>query len=234
MIAGGWHPAVDGACAPMFQPSQVWTGVSRTPPALLAQALSDPEEPNPAFRIRAMPDQDETEINDTMAPPTDRAQARETQPPGEDDAEALRVSVTMVPAAPSLTASPAPPEYWKAAYDKLVEIHEEQRKDRDARQGREDALVARFAAVAKESSDDNREKLTEAIDRIGTRLGALEETVQAKDAEKNARLAEGESRFAAIELSVTELRGRFDALVAELAKAKADARSPQANPPAQP
>jgi hypothetical protein len=189
-------------------------------------ALSDLEDDNPAFFCRPMPnDQDDPEVTETLVPPTDReGEDRDTKPPGAADAEATRAAATMLPGAPSAPSAPAPPEYWKAAYDKLVEIHEEQRTDRRERQGRDDALVSRLSAAAKEASESSVTHLTTAlgeiaqsVERIATRMETLEET----DAQQTKRLAEGDKRFADIEQALAELRNKFETLSADLAAAKA-------------
>jgi hypothetical protein len=185
---------------------------------------------------------DDNETSETLAPDTDRATRDTTPPDPVAEAGALKALATMLPAAPLASPAPAPPEYWKAAYDKLVEIHEDSKKDRDTRQAREDALVGRFVAAAKESSDANRDNLITAlgevaksVEDIGAKLVVLEETAKAKDAAQDKRLAEGDARFLQIERSVAELRTRFDALVTELAQAKANAaRPPEAPSSAQP
>jgi hypothetical protein len=181
------------------------------------------DPPNQPSHLRAMPnEQDERETTETLAPETDR-EGRDTKPPGADDAEAGRVAATMLPAAPSAPA-PAPPEYWKAAYDKLVEIHEEQRKDREARAARDDALVSRLSAAAKEASDSSVAHLTtalggigESVERIANRLVKLEENDEAHA----RRLADGEERFASIEKQLADLKGLVTKLEADLAAAKA-------------
>lgn len=240
------------------------------PAPLLAQALFDPEDrpplrrsdhefctcwecsrPDPDFRdpLTLMPnDQDERET-DTVPPDTDRAQ-RETAPPDPiEEAGARDALKTMLPAAPSLPPPPAPPEYWKAAYDKLVEIHEDSKKDRESRQAREDALVGRFVAAAKESSDANRDDLmtalgevTKSVENMGTKLVALEK----HDAAHDERLNEGEARFKQIEESIVALKDDLIALVTRemksaaekiealeklLAEAKANARPPAPTAP---
>jgi hypothetical protein len=213
---------------------------------LLAQALFDPEDrpplrrgdhefctcwecsqPDPNFRdlLILMPnDQDERET-DTVPPDTDRAERETTPPDPIEEAGAREALKTMLPAAPSLPPSPAPPEYWKAAYDKLVEIHEESRKDRDSRQAREDALVGRFVAATKESSDANRDDLmaalgevTKSVENMGTKLVDLEK----HDAAHDERLNEGEVRFKQIEDSIIALKDDLFELVTREMKSATD------------
>jgi hypothetical protein len=202
------------------------------PPLLYMSSLDDPEDDFPTRE--PMPNDTDRETAETIAPDTDRAE-RDTSPPGADDAEATRAAATMLPAAPSAPA-PAPPEYWKAAYDKLVEIHEDQRKDREGRAARDDALVLRLSAAAREASDANVADLKAAmsevvysVESIGNRLITLEES----DAQQTKRLAEGEKRFDDIERQLADLKGLVTKLEADLKEAKANVPARPAPSPGQ-
>lgn len=203
MISAGCLPASLGA---------VWIGETCPPPELLAAALSDREDDPPAYRCRPMPDQDPRETTETLAPPTD------PEPPTSPENEKPEPKHAMNP------PPPAPPEYWKAAYDKLVEIHEDARRDRESRAARDDALVMRLSAAAKEASESSVTHLTTAlseiavsVERIGTRLVSLE----ANDEAHAKRLAEGDERFGAIEQQLADLKALVTKLEADLAEAKA-------------
>lgn len=63
-------------------------------------ALSDAEEPNPAFRIAAMPDNDDRDapLTDAAPPPSEPLNERPTQPPDPiDEALAVAKMNTMLP-----------------------------------------------------------------------------------------------------------------------------------------
>jgi DNA repair exonuclease SbcCD ATPase subunit len=156
--------------------------------------------------LTAMPEDQDPRETDTIAPDTDRAN-RETLPPGEADVEASRAAATMLPAAPSLAPPPAPPEYWKAAYDKLCEVHEDAKRDRLSRQEREDALVVRFAAAAKEASDANRDNITTAISEIARSVESIGEKLvklEDSDSEQSKELKELRAELDSIKRAMRE------------------------------
>lgn len=185
--------------------------------ALRMPALSDPEDDFVTKRPRLITMSDtDRESTPTMAPDTDRGAERDTLPPDPvEEAGAARAAATMLPGAPS---APAPPEYWKAAYDKLVEIHEDQRKDRDGRQGRDDELVARLSAAAKQASDDNRENLTTALGEIARSVEGIGKQMLILE-EADAQHDEG---IAALERQFTELKEELLSLVDAATKSAAD------------
>lgn len=137
----------------------------------------------------------------TLAPDTDRAD-RDTSPP--DPIVEAKLTATMLPGAPSV---PAPPEYWKAAYEKLVEIHEDQKAERvrrDAReQENEDRLVARLLAGRKvlddklvsiattvESTARDVQKLTPRVAEVEAKLTELQKAHTSFKVEMESKLAE--------------------------------------------
>lgn len=83
-----------------------------------------------------MTDHEDRQAGDTIAPDTDRA-ARETEPPGEADAEATRVMTTMVPPAttPALDENglvPIPSSMPELLYNQLMLVHQKQtQRDHD-------------------------------------------------------------------------------------------------------
>jgi hypothetical protein len=112
VIGGGWNPAVDGACAPMFTPGQVWTGISRTPPELLAQALTDREDDGPSFRYLTMDEQDERRDTPTISapppgPPSEPVTSVENEAPAP-----LKAIAPPAPGNPFAT----PPPWWEGSF----------------------------------------------------------------------------------------------------------------------
>ena len=178
-------------------------------------ALSDIEDANPAYRIRAMSDQDR-ETTDTIAPDTDRAE-RHTLPPGEADLEATRAAATMLPEAPSLVpatdelettalAAVEPPEWFKASFigQALTSFADDARAIREGRAQQHAEVLAKLDEQGAKQDDAARLVL-----ELGANLDLLTGEFKLFRDACEKRLAEGDERFRSIERKVSELETRF-------------------------
>lgn len=209
MISGGWHPAAGVACAPMFQPGRVWTGISRTPPELLAQALSDPEDDNPAFRIRAMPDQDDSRnaVTTPAPPPSEPTTRTENDKPEPRDAIAppARMPDTQELGGTALAATEAP-EWFKASFigQALTSFADDARALREGRAQQHAEVLAKLDEQGAKQDDAARLVL-----ELGANLDLLTGEFKLFRDACEKRLAEGDERFRSIERKVSELEARF-------------------------
>jgi hypothetical protein len=183
----------------------VWTGNTLPPPELLAMALSDPEDANPAFFCRPMNDENERRATPTLESPPPSEVERDTLPPGPDDIEATRVLATMLPGKP-------PPSLEGSYLDKAIRVVAEAgsdlRIDREERRKQHQAVLD-----AIRRSDENQSRNYELL-RIEIKH------LKDSDRDQDRRLAEGDERFAQIENSIESLK---DELLAAMKSATEDA-----------
>jgi hypothetical protein len=207
---------ISAGCLPVTL-GRVWTGITHTPPALLAQALSDPEDDNPAFRIRAMPDQDSRETTETLVPETDR------EAPTNPEA-APRPAM---PPPAGLSPYAQKPDWWEGSFFQSV-FNDVQ----DARRAHDQVLASQEQILAAiQSADRNSNRNYELIRDEIRRL-------KDSDIKQDQRLKEGDQRFDQIERSIADLKTdlialvtremraaatKIEALETELAKARTDA-----------
>lgn len=189
-------PLAFTGCAPQVMPAWSWTGVTQTPPEWLAEvlkmsAIGDPEDSNPAFRIRPMPDQDDrrTAVT-TPAPPTDRDAP--TNP------EASREPI-LPPRAP-LTLEDS---YLDKAIRVVANAGARMAEDRAERQ----AQHAEVMAALREQSTAHDVALGKLAHELNTNLDMLSEAFKRHREASDARLAEGDERFNQIEHALAALDG---------------------------
>lgn len=178
--------------------------------------------------------------NTDMAPPLDD-DARDTLPPDADDSEAERVMGTMLPpggtpAERVATADSLLMDLIRQVADAARAIHEgrEERQRVDRTQAEMQEQILHAVEKADRNSQNSYAMLRDELRHL-----------KDSDRQQNARLAEGDERFASIERSIKNLKDeliahierligdavqRIEALETELTKARNDATAPTAAP----
>lgn len=196
---------ISQGCQPISL-GMAWSGISRTPPELLAQALSDPEDDSPAFRIRPMSD---PPSRDTIASPSETFDAREaeTHPRASDG--------PILPPAPvpdeaelraSAVGSSEMPEWFESSFlgkalARFAADAEDIRKGRDRQHA---DLLAKLDEQGAKQDDAAR-----LVVEMGANLDLLTGEFKLFRDACEKRLAEGDERFRAIERKLVMLESKF-------------------------
>lgn len=163
--------------------------------------------PTPFLRLLSdMTDQNETREAPTLAPETDRDQRGTLPPDAADDVKAADRSETLLPPTGEPRpkgASQRPSDFFEAAYNKLVEVHEQQGK-RDQELYDEHGKFAGLLGSIIDRSLTGFAKLLE------PRLVTIEKNL-AKLERQHAQLKEDtERRFAEFERLIADLKEERD------------------------
>lgn len=171
-------------------------------------AVGDPEDSNPAFFCRPpMNDQDERDeprnsVTISAPPPSEPTRPEASERPAI--APPARVPDAAELGQTGLAATD-PPEWFKASFigQALTKFADDAD---DIRKGRERQHVAQMAKLDEIKTD---------YETLRRELKSFRNATQAKDAEHDSRLAEGDERFAQIENSIDELKAELLAAVAK-------------------
>ncbi len=191
--------------------------------ALCMSALDDREDDPPHHYLRAMPENDEHEVTDTLAPPTDRDATTQTENP-----KPHRDAVNPPPAH---SPSPATADsIFSEAVRQIVEAASDIRAERESRRQFEENQIdlQRQTLAAIERADRNGDANWRATQH---QIDTWRNVDNAKNAEQDDRIAALEARIATLEGTVLADLGALKRTVEEL-KANVAARPAQASPTA--
>jgi hypothetical protein len=168
-------------------------------------ALDDREDDPPHHYLRAMPENDDREITETLAPPTDREAPTNPENPRPVHRNAV------LPQGAGLNPYAQKPDWWDGSFFQSIfnDVQGAAEAHRRVAAGQDEILAA--IQAADRNSNRNYELIRDEIRHL-----------KDSDLKQDQRLKEGDRRFEQIEQSIKELKDELIALVTREMKSAAE------------